>query len=88
MPPRNRQPSLDVDTRRLRYRYQPQADPVIEAQRAAYLAGATIPEVGPKTEREDATIGNELLLRGIPVNGYGGAIRGTRPGDPVKYLEM
>ncbi len=31
---------------------------------------------------ESATIGNERLLRGIPVAGIGGgAIHGTRPGD-------
>jgi hypothetical protein len=35
----------------------------------------------PHRQREDATIGNEELLRGIPVSGYGGAVRGTRPGD-------
>jgi hypothetical protein len=36
----------------------------------------------PTTTREDATIGNEALLRGIPVAGIGGgAIHGTRPGD-------
>lgn len=38
--------------------------------------------------REDATIGNEQLLRGIPVSGFGGAIRGTRPGDPVPAPEQ
>lgn len=79
---------LDVDTRRLRYRYQPQHDPVLAAQQAAFRADATIPDEAPKTEREDATIGNELLLRGIPVVGkVGGTIRGTRPGDNPNHLD-
>lgn len=39
-------------------------------------------------EVEDATIGNEDRLRGIPVVGrVGGTMRGTRPGDPVSGLE-
>lgn len=78
----------DVDTRRLSYRYRPQPDPVMEAKRAAILAGASIPDEVVKTEREDATIGNELLLRGIPAVGrVSGTIRGTRPGDSTRYLE-
>lgn len=40
------------------------------------------------TTYEDATIGNEHLLRGIPVVGIGqGAINGTRPGDPAYRLD-
>lgn len=39
-------------------------------------------------EVEDATIGNEKLLRGIPAVGrVGGAIWNTRPGDDPKRLE-
>jgi hypothetical protein len=30
-----------------------------------------------------ASSGNEDLCRGIPISGFGGAIRGTRPGDPA-----
>lgn len=79
---------LDVDTRRLRYRYQPQADPILLAQQAAFRAGTHIPDEPVKTEREDATIGNEKLLRGIPAVGrVGGAIWNTRPGDNPRRLE-
>lgn len=83
-----REARLDVDARRLRYRYQPQPDPLLAAQRAAYLAGEAVPDTAPKTEREDATIGNEKLLRGIPAVGrVGGTIHGTRPGDDAQRLE-
>lgn len=42
----------------------------------------------PENEFEDATVGNEKLLRGIPAVGrVGGAIWGTRPGDSAKDLE-
>lgn len=38
--------------------------------------------------REDATIGNEQLLRGIPVVGsVSGTIPGTKPGDAAWRLE-
>lgn len=41
-----------------------------------------------ENEVEDATIGNERLLRGIPAVGrVGGAIWNTRPGDDPKRLE-
>jgi hypothetical protein len=81
---------LDIDERRLKFRYQPQNDPSLAAQRAAYLAGVAVPEneVVKTCEREDATIGNEKLLRGIPVVGkVGGTIAGTRPGDSTKWLD-
>jgi hypothetical protein len=39
-------------------------------------------------ETEDATIGNEELLRGIPAVGQvAGTIKGTRPGDSAAELE-
>lgn len=39
-------------------------------------------------ETEDATIGNEERLRGIPAVGrVSGTIKGTRPGDLVSALE-
>lgn len=40
--------------------------------------------VTPYRDREDPTVGNERHARGVPimVRGVGGAIRGTRPGDP------
>lgn len=81
---------LDVDQRRLRFRYQPQNDPSLAAQRAAYLAGVAMPDEEPKRtcEREDPTIGNEEFIRGIPLVGrVSGTIRGTRPGDNPKWLE-
>jgi hypothetical protein len=44
-------------------------------------------EVRPIVERDGADIGDRELLRGIPALGgpgaLGGAIRGTRPGDPA-----
>lgn len=43
----------------------------------------------PKTIiTEDATIGNEERLRGIPAVGrVSGTIKGTRPGDPSYIIE-
>lgn len=39
-------------------------------------------------EVEDATIGNEDRLRGIPVVGrVSGTIKGTRPGDSARALD-
>lgn len=41
-----------------------------------------------ENEYEDATIGNEKLLRGIPAVGrVGGAIWNTRPGDDPRRLD-
>lgn len=80
---------LDVDTRRLKYRYQPQTDPILAAQMAAFRAGTAIPDEPKKTcEREDPTIGNEEFIRGIPLVGkVSGTIRGTRPGDNPRWIE-
>lgn len=40
-------------------------------------------------EIEDATVGNEERLRGIPAVGrVSGTIKGTRPGDSAKALEQ
>jgi hypothetical protein len=79
---------LDVDQARLRYRYQPQVDPSLAAQQAAFRAGASVPEIGHRTcEREDPTIGNEEFIRGIPLVGrVSGTMRGTRPGDDPRLL--
>ena len=42
----------------------------------------------PLPVREDPTIGNEEILRGIPVvGGVSGTIRGTRPGDTASGLD-
>jgi hypothetical protein len=43
----------------------------------------------PAIVTEDATIGNEERLRGIPAVGrVSGTIKGTRPGDPSYQLEQ
>lgn len=66
------------------------------AQRAKYdadLAALTPGTSKPKEEKpanlvEDATIGNEERLRGIPAVGrVSGTIKGTRPGDPSYIIE-
>jgi hypothetical protein len=42
----------------------------------------------PVNEVEDATVGNEERLRGIPAVGrVSGTMKGTRPGDPVRFLD-
>ena len=43
----------------------------------------------PLIVTEDATIGNEERIRGIPAVGrVSGTIKGTRPGDDAKALEQ
>lgn len=66
----------------------------IDDQRRAAGLNARIDEIAPIDEpeapevvTEDATIGNEERLRGIPAVGrVSGAMKNTRPGDTVKAL--
>lgn len=76
-----------------------------DARRQAMEAEIEAALAKPSVEREDPTIGNEELYRGIPAfqrmtrpegkisprHGncslpLGGAMRGTRPGDPAEYV--
>lgn len=41
----------------------------------------------PDKGRENRFLGNEELLRGIPMTGFGGAIAGSRPGDSAWRAE-
>jgi hypothetical protein len=73
-------PPLDVDARRLRYRFQPHPDPTraVESAIGQVVADYLQPRA---VEREDPTIGNEQLIRGIPAVGHvRGAIHRTTPG--------
>lgn len=72
---------VSIDRRR-----QPNNPDAVESALAGIVKDYTTPK--PAIEREDPTFGNEKLLRGIPAVGrVGGAIFGTRPGDPAKNLE-
>lgn len=58
------------------------------ARENAHQRGDHEQDTPTTTGREDATIGNEDLLRGIPVVGsVSGTIRGTAPGSPSWPLD-
>jgi hypothetical protein len=56
---------------------------------AAMVPEAAAAQPKPGIITEDATIGNEERIRGIPAVGrVSGTIKGTRPGDDAKALEQ